>query len=398
MSKRGKPTPQKSLKPRPMTPAPKAPLRRVVSRVSDDRISRVTAPVSSGTVRTLGKPVYVSAPDGGVRIRHREYYDDVYADTTAFGATSVSINPGVPSIFPWLSSIARGFESYTFNSLSFEYEPYCSTAVTGEVLMAMDYDTTDTIPNNKQQMSTNRTFIRSNLWLGCKMSCPKVDLVKFARERFVRSYIVAGTDLKTYDMGRLIVATNNGTGGYQYGSIYIEYDITFRTPSLPDALADSQFFYNDTTIDAGITMAGPFASTAALAFANNSQVNSLVSVGLKGVLSDYPAGYVHAPNRIYFNSAGKYLLETIFKTSGAGSTFTVSPTSGVALTNISVYNSISGGLLAAGSYLYNGKWLANVTTPGYVEFTGATNTLQAVDVVATLLAPYVQTLVAKYLE
>lgn len=50
-------------------------------------------------------------------------------------------------MFPWLSGIAPGFETYELLDLSFEFISRCATTVNGMIYMAIDYDAGD-VNNN----------------------------------------------------------------------------------------------------------------------------------------------------------------------------------------------------------------------------------------------------------
>lgn len=47
-------------------------------------------------------------------------------------------------MFPWLAFIAPGYESFSINSMTFEYIPQAPFTEGGMLYMAIDYDAADT--------------------------------------------------------------------------------------------------------------------------------------------------------------------------------------------------------------------------------------------------------------
>jgi hypothetical protein len=149
-------------------------------------------------------------------------------------------------MFKWLAPIANQFESYTFKKLCFEYETAASTDTAGSVMMAVDYDARDSAPTTKVDMMSYWGAIRSAAWREfCNVS-DKPDLQKMATKRYVRNGPApTDTDIKTYDVGNLILATSGitpsaGCGLWQtgwkvgdpfpVGELYVDYVVELETP------------------------------------------------------------------------------------------------------------------------------------------------------------------------
>lgn len=190
---------------------------------------------------------YSSKGDGSVRIRHREYIRDIAAANANFAVASIPINPGILETFPWLHSIALSYESYLFNSLSFEFETSGVTTDRGTILMAIDFDAADSPPVTKQDMMAMNGATRSSVWSHQTCTASIKDLRKFGVQRYVRNLApLVNQDIKTYDVGNFFIATQ-GTGNLTCGELYVTYDITLHTPQSPvqsityglDAYADS---------------------------------------------------------------------------------------------------------------------------------------------------------------
>jgi len=223
------------------------------------------------------------AGDGRVRIRHREYIG-VQSNAASFAATSSPINPGQVAMFPWLSAIASNFETYLFNTLNFEYSPFCPSSTTGSVVLAIDYDAADPIPVSKSQTLQYHNAVRSVVWQECCCRSDKGDNRKFGIQRFIRpGALPAGTDIKTYDLGNFIAAVGDGTNTDACGDLFVTYDVELITPiqgappspsigqkitSGDPAAADDQHFF-DLPVYVGAPIATALGKT--LTFAGKGQ-------------------------------------------------------------------------------------------------------------------------------
>lgn len=175
---------------------------------------------------------YSTKGDGSVRVRHREYIGDVLASTSNFEIRKLPINPGIGDVFIWLQSIALCYESYVFNSLSFEYESTSSTTDRGAVLMAIDFDAVDSPPGTKQELMSFHGSVRSNVWAHTCCSASPQDLRKFGVQRYVRGEepLPQNSDIKTYDVGNFYIAHQGVQTSQTLGELYVTYDITLHTP------------------------------------------------------------------------------------------------------------------------------------------------------------------------
>lgn len=177
-----------------------------------------------------GKPAVSSSPkgDGSIRVKHREYLFDLNGATN-FTLTKIEINPGL-SYFTWLSGLASLYESYVFNSLSFDYESVSGTGQSGTVMIAVDFDAADSSPLTKQELMAMQGAVRTAPWQSCIYDAANQNLQKFGIQRYVRSGpIGSNLDIKTYDVGNLFVASS-GSSISPCGEVYVTYDITLHTP------------------------------------------------------------------------------------------------------------------------------------------------------------------------
>jgi hypothetical protein len=191
----------------------------------------ISAPTNRTRVQRSLRPQYKYAPNGDVIINYREFVSDITGDTAAFRvAGTFPINPGLVGMFPWLSRMASNFESYVFLKLKFCYETQASTAQTGSVILAVDYDPKDSAPTGKAQALNYRGTVRSAPWCPCvHVSLPE-DFMK-RKTYFVRAGAVpSGENTAMYDVGNLFVITNNNASTAIIGEVWVDYEVRLMTP------------------------------------------------------------------------------------------------------------------------------------------------------------------------
>lgn len=210
------------------------------------------APVSQTRMVRTGRPSVVTLRNGDCRIVHREYIGEIVAGAgagTPFNVSSYPLNPGQASVFPWMSKIAANFESYVFNKLHFDYETEAPSSLGGTLVMAVDYDSVDAVPSNKQQALAYRGSVRSAPWNPCSHTSIREDLHK-QKTNYVRfGPQPAATDLKTYDIGNLFVITQGvTTASATCGELYVEYDVLLKTPVFEPVVPNGSFTNSSGTL------------------------------------------------------------------------------------------------------------------------------------------------------
>jgi hypothetical protein len=167
---------------------------------------------------------------GSFRIRHREYFG-IAACNSLFTTQSWSVNPGDQSMFRWLSGVARNFETYKFNSLSFQFVSYVGSNSNGRMILAFDPDAADSAPPDEPSMFNNKLSSAGSCWTGFNLICHRSDISKVMRERYIRqgSAPPPNTDVKTYDCGVFYQGSIGGSGT-NVGELYVSYDVTLFTP------------------------------------------------------------------------------------------------------------------------------------------------------------------------
>jgi hypothetical protein len=183
----------------------------------------------------------------GTVIRHREYIADIISPgNTGFNVTTYPVNPGLASVFPWLSSIAANYQQYIIRGMVFEYvstsSDYVSTSALGSIVLSSEYDVTQPNYQNKTQME-NSQFCVSGKPSTCIMHPIECDKrVTNNPIKYIRSAgVPSNDDARLYDWATLQLAivgspTAVSTG---LGELWVSYDIILLKPVLTEGLVGS---------------------------------------------------------------------------------------------------------------------------------------------------------------
>jgi len=191
-------------------------------------------------VKASGASEYASFADSktSVRLRHREYLQDVFVGTAGvFSNTSFAINPGLSNTFPFLSQIASNFEEYHMHGLVFEFvsttSPYSSTPAMGSVVLAMEYNAGAPPYTSKPQMEN------SDFAVSARPDKSMIYGVECANNATANYYIRSGASSlppTTTDIGLFNVATlTNIAAGINLGELWVSYDIELFRPHVSPA-------------------------------------------------------------------------------------------------------------------------------------------------------------------
>jgi len=217
----------------------------------------VSAPVAKTQVtRTPAPKIHRSSMNGDVVVEHEEFLADI-SGSTAFTNNVFPVNPGLYQSFPWLSQMARLFESYKFESLEYQFKTEAATTAIGSVMAAIDYDASDAPPVSKQQLATYRGYARSSPWNNFNQRSLKEDLSK-RKTYYVRTAgLTANQDPQLFDTGLFIISTERQADTSVVGELYVKYRVRLMTPQLSNPALGSALSYRSSfTTTTATTMAG----------------------------------------------------------------------------------------------------------------------------------------------
>jgi len=189
------------------------------------------------TSKSSSIPTFSRDGRRGIRLTEREFLGDIVAGTAgAFNLQSFRINPADPATFPWLSTVACEFEEWEPLGIIFEYVPTSSdyngsSQALGSVIMATDYDPTDSAYPNKFVMEQADYACSTRPSNGQRHGI-ECDL----KERGVRSFYTAvsapSVDLRLCDLGNFQIATQGSSSVSTLGELWVSYDIALYKKQL----------------------------------------------------------------------------------------------------------------------------------------------------------------------
>jgi hypothetical protein len=190
------------------------------------------APVAmSRAVETMRIP-QIASNGNTTRISHSEFFASVVSTGTPYAVGSYPCNPGVASMFPWLSQVAARYETFKFRRLQFEYHTRAATSQVGTVGVVFDFDAADAAPASQMIALSYHDKSADSPW---KDQCLVPNLA--AGDRYPTRYTRVGsittqTDIKTYDVGNLHVFVDGVAASTNLGLLEVKYTVDLYTPQL----------------------------------------------------------------------------------------------------------------------------------------------------------------------
>jgi hypothetical protein len=189
--------------------------------------NRTSAAPVAYNVKTRKPAPRFRSTAGKYIVSNREYIN-VVTSAQNFNLAVYNIQPGIASTFPWLSSIANTHQRYRFTKLKFTYVPVASTSERGRVALAFSIDPLDVDPINSTELFQYPNSKECSVWAEESL---EVNLTTRSSTLFTRVGYVADTDIKTYDLGKLYVATSlNAVGDIPLGQLFVDYEVELHTP------------------------------------------------------------------------------------------------------------------------------------------------------------------------
>jgi hypothetical protein len=209
----------------------------------------VGAPVTLSRRMLTAKPRMVTKPGQSFRVRHRELVNASVAGSTSFTVQStLAINPGLAATLPWLAPQAQQWEQYICHQLHVIWVPIAPTSTAGDIMISPEYDASEPVPTTETQLVDSADTVVDSCWNSIVCCLDPLAMKGFGPRRFVRACAIAG-DIKTFDVAKVYVASNNETGTTAIGKLYVEYDFEFFKPQnspLPSTYPQGTSFFGQT--------------------------------------------------------------------------------------------------------------------------------------------------------
>lgn len=223
--------------------------RGAYSRLSGRGAYEEGAPAANDTIMEPSAssvvPTFAGKDLTAITLSHREYIRDIYAPAagTPFYNIAAPINPGLPTLFPWLSQLASNFEEYMLLQCVFTFKTTvadfaAASGQVGQVVMATQYNATS------EPFADKETMMMYEGAMSCKTSqdmlhgveCDPHKLPDTNGCKLVRYTSLPSTeDLKQYDLGQLNLALLNAPATYAgqaLGELWVTYTVVLRKPKL----------------------------------------------------------------------------------------------------------------------------------------------------------------------
>jgi hypothetical protein len=279
------------------------------------RVTKSSVPLAVSSVsRAVRQPVQRMLSNGDIIVQHRELVGVLNGSLAFARAFQGPVNPGNGAVFPWLSGVSQAYESYLFDSLSFEYVPHAPATAAGIVYMTVDYDPRDAFPVGRQQFTITPGSVSTQVHKGAKFVARRSDLQK-RKTYFVRSGAngtngtsVGVPDLASLDTGNFFVGLEGTTIDQTnplavVGQIWVQYSVKLMTPqpTVPAVNTSVKSEYTAAVSSGTNRIKMSDRSSASIAGTVNSYVdNNLLSTWNAGqapsVLQDVSALAIHGFN------------------------------------------------------------------------------------------------------
>jgi hypothetical protein len=215
----------------------------------------VAAAYSTGV--SGNKPSISQKSSDSCVVGHKELVGNLSGGATAAFTQllQLPLQPGLTSVFPWLSNIAQNWQFYRFRKLRFCYYTRTGSTTVGSVVVVPDYNPADGAPLNETIASSYEDVQEDVPWKDqCCVLRPQA-MHGIGVKKLIRSGpLAANLDINQYDSGNLWVFSVDSAAAAVWGKLWVEYEIEFMTPQLlpgGDELSSSSTI----TMTAGTTAA-----------------------------------------------------------------------------------------------------------------------------------------------
>lgn len=241
--------------------------RKAVSRKGTQYRSRTYAPkVSYGA-------------NGVITVTHQEYVRN-FSTATSFSAQSFYINPGLQSLFPWLSGVAAQYTQYDFKKLQFLLKSTSANAL-NSTNTALGVHGLCVIKDTMQPDPTSKVECES--FQGAVSAAPSKSLIMNVNVNNRQNvlgpkYVITGntstdSDSRLYHEGKLVYFADSAQAASDSSELWVSYTVTLRDPRI---LSSVMAYNNNTSLFrvTAPTVSNLFGTLGSSAYYNdNSQMS-----------------------------------------------------------------------------------------------------------------------------
>lgn len=199
------------------------------------RTEKVPLAYSNSTKMKAPKIKY--SGDGNIVICNQELAIEVKTLTTTqttndFNLIVFHVNPGLSTVFPWLSSMARNYVSYQFEALELVYVPRNTVTIPGSAMIYAEYDPSASRPENRRDFLNRKKAEEVQVFKQMDFKADPVDLHK-EKSHYVRvAAPLTGQDIKLLDTCIFYFAYQGTSPNTVIGDLFWKYKCKLITPTL----------------------------------------------------------------------------------------------------------------------------------------------------------------------
>lgn len=191
---------------------------------NNSRSTGVYAPVAYAE-----KQIFPMGQTKSRRIQNSELVGSISGSANFTVQSQISLNPGLPSSFPWLSEIASKWQQFRFHKLHFRFVTRSPTSAKGSIILSPDYNPRELVPTTESQATNTQDAVEDVVW---RELCCKLDVAAMfplGPRKQIRVSKVAG-DTSVYDAGRMFICTVGEADSSEIGKLWVDYDVELFVP------------------------------------------------------------------------------------------------------------------------------------------------------------------------
>lgn len=188
-------------------------------------------------------------PGATVRVKHREFIQDLLVDATGKLNTKYYLQPGDSSTFPWLHQLASNFQEYRIHGMVYYYRSLIADSLVagstvqgiGQIIIATDYNVLSNgyaaLPFPSKAEMQNTQFTQSSKLSGDCMHIIECDpAMQVIPSNWIRtsSNLPTNADARLYDMAKTQILVEATAPNQRVGELWVSYDIELRKPILSE--------------------------------------------------------------------------------------------------------------------------------------------------------------------